>query len=81
MSDTLEHAVIPVLHDETHHGKWYPLPQVDSMGNCPNLMGYLEHHAPSTDGSFAICIAAGNATLVSKVSQKRLSSLYRKKIS
>ncbi|KAI0248879.1 hypothetical protein BJV78DRAFT_1130587 [Lactifluus subvellereus] len=69
MSDTgqsLEHAAIPVLHDETHHENWYSQPQINSIGNLPNLTGYLEHHAPSTDGSFAIYIAPGNVTLVSK---------------
>jgi hypothetical protein len=64
MSDS---AAIPVLHDETHRGKGYMQPCVNSMGNDPNLLGYLEHHAPNTDESFAICIAGGNATLVSKV--------------
>lgn len=60
-------ATIPVLHDETFHAKWYMDPQVNSMGNCPNLLGSLEHHGPDTDGSFAICIAGGNVTLVKKV--------------
>jgi len=60
-------APIEVLHDETFHGKWYMEPQVYSMGNCPNLLGYLEHHGPDTDGSFKICVAGGNVTLVKKV--------------
>jgi len=49
-------ATIPVVHDETFHAKWYMDPQVNSMGNCPNQLGSLEHHGPDTDGSFAICI-------------------------
>ncbi|KAH9971778.1 hypothetical protein BJV74DRAFT_905487 [Russula compacta] len=60
MSDTTAQAAVPVLYDETHHGKCYVAPEVASMGKSANLMGYLEHHAPTTDGSFAICIAGGN---------------------
>jgi hypothetical protein len=71
MSDS---ATIPVLYDETHRGKWYMDPQVNSMGSSPNLLGYLEHHAPNTDGSFGICLAGGNATLVSKVGRRMISS-------
>jgi len=60
-------ATIPVLHDETFLEKWCMNPQVNSMANCPNLLGYLEHHGPDTDGRFAICLAGGNVTLVRKV--------------
>jgi len=60
-------APIPVLHDETYHEKRYMDPRVDSIGDRPNLLGYLEHHGPDTDGIFTICIAGGNVTLVSKV--------------
>ena len=38
-----------------------------SMGNRPNLIGYLEHHNPTTDGSVAICMAGGNGVFVQKV--------------
>jgi hypothetical protein len=74
MNDTAQtsiNAPIPVLYDETHHGKWYMQPRVDGVGSLPNLMGYLEHHAPNTDGSFGICIAGGNVNLVSKVREER----------
>ncbi|KAF9269824.1 hypothetical protein L218DRAFT_291768 [Marasmius fiardii PR-910] len=37
-----------------------------ALGNAANMMGCLEHHAPTTDGSLAICMAGGNCTLVSK---------------
>ncbi|EKM52896.1 uncharacterized protein PHACADRAFT_212097 [Phanerochaete carnosa HHB-10118-sp] len=30
-----------------------------SIANNPNLVGYLKYPAPSSDGSFAICIANG----------------------
>ncbi|KAK7049836.1 hypothetical protein VNI00_005266 [Paramarasmius palmivorus] len=57
---------VPTYYDETHHGKWYMTPEVASLGNAANLMGYLPHHSGDTDGSFAICLAGGNCTLVSK---------------
>jgi hypothetical protein len=66
-----DNAAIPVLYDETHREKRFSnphsKPQVGSMASFPNLLGYLEHHTPDTDGSFAICVAAGNVTLVTKV--------------
>jgi len=68
---------IPVLYDETHHGKWYTQPRVESVGNLPNLMGYLEHHAPNTDGSFGICIAGGNVNLVSKKLYESIPEQHR----
>jgi len=57
---------IPVLYDETHHGKHYNQPRMESMANLANLMGHLPKHADTTDGSFSICMAGGNCTLVSK---------------
>jgi len=37
-----------------------------SVANHATLIGYLEHHATTTDGSFAMCIAGGNGVFVSK---------------
>ncbi|KAJ8082630.1 hypothetical protein AAF712_012553 [Marasmius tenuissimus] len=68
---------IPTLYDETHHGKWYMQPEVASMGNLANLMGYLEHHGPHTDGSFAITVAGGNVTLVSKKLYESIPEQHR----
>ncbi|KAI3614334.1 hypothetical protein WG66_000187 [Moniliophthora roreri] len=70
-------AYAPVYYDETHHGKWYMQPQVMSMGNSANLMGYLLHHSTDTDGSFAICAAGGNCTLVSKRLYESIPSEHR----
>lgn len=58
---------IPVLYDETHRGRWTLEPSIASMGAVETLTGYLEHHAPSTDGSFGICVAGGTGNFVSQV--------------
>ncbi|KAG6828544.1 hypothetical protein H0H92_007622 [Tricholoma furcatifolium] len=58
----------PTVHDETHRGIWYPSPSIASMGHVPHLLGYIEHHPSSTDGSFAICIAGGQGVFVKQVS-------------
>lgn len=55
ISSTTMSTPIPVLYDETSHDKSRMDPQVISMGNFPNLLGYLERHGPDTDGSFTIC--------------------------
>ena len=44
------------------------------MANSPNLLGYLEHHSPTSDGSFSICIAGGIGSFVSKVRIRRHSA-------
>lgn len=41
---------------------------INSMANQPNIIGYLEHHKPTTDGSFAICAAGGTGVFVKKAS-------------
>lgn len=38
-----------------------------SLADRATLIAYLEHHAPTTDGSFSVCIAGGNGVFVSKV--------------
>ena len=60
-------AYITTVHDDTHRGKWPNDLSIMSMGNRPNLIGYLEHHNPTTDGSVAICMAGGNGVFVQKV--------------
>jgi len=74
-------AVTPVLYDETHHGKQYMQPQVMSMANSANMMGYLPYHAPGTDGSFAMCLAGGNCTLVSKALYESIPQEHRPSLS
>lgn len=59
---------VPVLYDETHRGRWAFEPCIASVGNLENLTGYLEHLAPTTDGSFSICVAGGEGNFVSQVS-------------
>lgn len=68
-------TVIPTLYDDTHRGVWALEYSIMSMGHRANLIGYLEHHDPTSDGSFAICIAGGTGACVSKVSNHRSSPL------
>ncbi|KAF8987510.1 hypothetical protein BDQ17DRAFT_1374991 [Cyathus striatus] len=57
---------IQTLYDETHRSKYYQEPRIMSMAHRPNLIGYLEHHAPTTDGSFSICVASGEGVFISE---------------
>jgi len=59
-------AYIPTIYDETHRAKDYMEPSIISMASRPTLIAYLEHHAPTTDGSFSVCIAGGIGVFVSK---------------
>jgi hypothetical protein len=34
------------VYDETFRGKYFMEPSIASMANNPNLLAYLEHHAP-----------------------------------
>ena len=58
---------VRIVYDETHRGKWYMQLSIASMAHLAHLLGYLEHHTPSTDGSFGVCIAGGTGVFVSKV--------------
>jgi len=58
----------PTLYDETYRSISYPEPCIGSIANNPNLVGRLEHHSPTTDGSFSICIASGRGVFISQVS-------------
>ena len=63
-SSSVQH--ISTLHDEKHRGIWRSRLQILSLANSAALIAYLEHHDPSTDGGFAVCIAAGNGNFVSQ---------------
>ena len=58
---------VRIVYDETHRGKWYMQLSIASRAHVAHLLGYLEHHTPSTDGSFGVCIASGTGVFVSKV--------------
>ena len=58
---------IPTLFDETHRHKSIQIVDVATMGNRPNLIGFIEHHSSTTDGSFAICLAGGSEVVIKKV--------------
>ncbi|KAF9040366.1 hypothetical protein BDZ89DRAFT_1060458 [Hymenopellis radicata] len=68
---------LPVLYDETFRGIWGSDFGVASMGNRANLIGYLEHYAPTTDGSFAICIAGGKGVVISKALYESIPEEHR----
>jgi hypothetical protein len=58
---------IPTLYDETHRGVWFQEAVIASLGNRANLIAHLEHHSPSTDGSFSVCLAGGAGVFVKQV--------------
>lgn len=68
MSQPPTYTPIAVLYDETHRGRWDQTLSIASMGQVAHLYAHLEHHNPTTDGSFAICIAGGTGTFISNVS-------------
>ena len=57
----------PTLFDETFRNKSIQIVDVATMGNRPNLIGFVEHHSSTTDGSFAICLAGGSEVVIKKV--------------
>ena len=57
---------VPTLYDETHRGIEDTRLEILSWANEPTLIAYLEHYDPSTDGSFAVCIASGNGNFISQ---------------
>ncbi|GLB44181.1 hypothetical protein LshimejAT787_1601110 [Lyophyllum shimeji] len=57
---------IRTAHDETYRAVGHRRLCIESVANRPNLLGYLEYHSPTTDGSFAICIAGGAGVFVSE---------------
>ncbi|EIM86542.1 uncharacterized protein STEHIDRAFT_57583 [Stereum hirsutum FP-91666 SS1] len=70
-------TVIPTLYDDTHRGVSAFDYSIMSMGNRANLIGYLEHHDPTSDGSFSICIAGGNGACVSKRLYESIPAQHR----
>jgi len=60
-------AYVPIIYDETHRAKHYMEPSIMSLANRATLIAYLQHHAPTTDGSFSVAIAGGDGVFVSKV--------------
>jgi len=77
MSQPPAYAAIPVLYDETHRGRWDQSPTIASLGNLAHLFGTLEHHSPATDGTFAICIAGGEGTFISKDLYESIPEAHR----
>ena len=48
-----------------------------SMGAVVHLIAYLEHHEPTTDGSFGICIASGTGNFISNDLYKSIPDQHR----
>ena len=59
-------TAIPTLYDETFRCVCHKMPQIQSMASLTCLVGYLEHHEATTDGSFAICVADGEGAFISQ---------------
>src|SRR5271155_2828331 len=55
-----------VIYDDTQRNKEVPHPSIYSMASRPSLIGHLEHHSNSTDGSFRICVANGEGSFISQ---------------
>ncbi|PPR01013.1 hypothetical protein CVT26_015614 [Gymnopilus dilepis] len=68
---------VRTVYDETLRSKFYPLPSIDSIANACNLLGHLEHHSPSTDGSFSICVANGRGVFISKALYESVPAEHR----
>ncbi len=64
--DNFSEAFVPTVYDETHRGIWHLEPHVASAGHRVCLIAYLEHHKPTTDGSFGVCIAGGSGNFISQ---------------
>ncbi|KAF8889203.1 hypothetical protein CPB84DRAFT_1749385 [Gymnopilus junonius] len=47
------------------------------MVNAPNLVGHLEYHSPTTDGSFSICAANGKGVFISKALYDSIPAEHR----
>lgn len=69
-------AHVTTVYDETYRSKSYMKPSIMSMANNATLYGWLEHHSPTTDGSFSICIAGGNGVFISQASLIGMIFLY-----
>jgi len=65
-------AYEPTIYDETLRSKFYMNPTINSTANRPTLLGRLKHYAPTTDGSFSICVASGEGVFISQVCSHNL---------
>ena len=75
--DRFSEAFVPTLYDETHRGIWHLEPHVASAGHRVCLIAYLEHHKPTTDGSFGVCIAGGSGNFISQELFESIPLMHR----
>ena len=68
------------LYDETHRGVWHLEPGIASLANSPSLIAHHEHHEPTKDGSFALCIANGTGNFISKDLYESIPEEHRPKL-
>ena len=66
-TDTPPPPYFRTVYDETLRSITYTEPSIMSMANNPNLLGQLEYHSPTSDGSFSICVAGGDGIFISQV--------------
>ncbi|KAF8188740.1 hypothetical protein BJ912DRAFT_1143343 [Pholiota molesta] len=77
MASATPPARVRTLYDETLRSVHYTEPCIMSMATRPNLVGRLAHHAPTTDGSFSICIASGEGVFISKALLESIPRAHR----
>ncbi|PPQ87420.1 hypothetical protein CVT25_008116 [Psilocybe cyanescens] len=65
------------IYDETFRSVHYETPAIASMANLTNLVGQLEHHSPSTDGSFSICVANGRGVFITRALLESIPAEHR----
>ena len=75
--DKSPEASVPTLYDETHRGIWHLEPHIASIGHRVCLIAHLEHHKPTTDGSFGVCIAGGSGNFISQELFESIPSKHR----
>ena len=66
----LSRSASRIVYDDTHKAKIVSTLAIYSMASRPSLLGYLEHHASRSDGSFTICVANGSGAFISKVRRR-----------
>jgi hypothetical protein len=56
-----------LVYDETGSGKSVDCPEIRSSAQNAALVGLLEHHQETTEGSYSIVLADGDGTFISPV--------------
>ncbi|KAG9039911.1 hypothetical protein FRB95_004383 [Tulasnella sp. JGI-2019a] len=70
---------VPTLYDETNRGMSAPEdPALLTLSPGVNLIAFMEHHDPTTDGSFGICVSnTCNINAIDQAVFESIPLLYR----